>query len=88
MPAAADQVTNARQYVVHLYGNTAVLNFLTDLEQYREKTIVNQQRRTETWRKQAGRWLLIAAQWDNTPVTFYETGSRGQLSFQRLRRKI
>lgn len=71
MPAAYDQTTNPRQYVVHVYGDTAVLNFLvTDLEQYGDKTIVNEQRRTETWHKQAGRWLLIAVQWDNTPVNF------------------
>ena len=71
MPAAYDQTTNPRQYVVHVYGTTAVLNFLvTDLEQYGDKTIVNEQRRTETWHKQAARWLLIAVQWDNTPVNF------------------
>jgi ketosteroid isomerase-like protein len=71
MPAAYDQTTNPRQYVVRRYGNTAVLSFLvTDLEQYGDQTIVNEQRRTETWHRQAGRWLLIAAQWDNTPVNF------------------
>ena len=71
MPAVYDQTTNPRQYVVHVYGNTAVLNFLvTDLEQYGDSTIVNEQRRTETWHKQTGRWLLIAVQWDNMPVNF------------------
>jgi hypothetical protein len=35
-----------------------------------DKTIVKEQRRTETWHKQGGGWLLIAAQWDNTPVNF------------------
>jgi ketosteroid isomerase-like protein len=71
MPVAYDQTTKARQYVIRVYGNTAVLNFLvTDVEQYGDKTILNEQRRTETWHKQAGRWLLIAAQWDNIPVNF------------------
>jgi hypothetical protein len=57
--------------VVHVYGDTAALNFLvTDLEQYGDKTIVNEQRRSETWHRHAGRWLLIAVQWDNTPVNF------------------
>jgi ketosteroid isomerase-like protein len=71
MPAAYDQTTNPRQYVVRMHGNTAVVNFLvTDVEQYGAKTILNEQRRTETWHKYAGRWLMIAAQWDNTPVNF------------------
>ncbi len=83
MPAAYDQTTNPRQYVVHVYGDTAVLNFLvTDLEQYADKTIVNEQRRTETWHKQAGRWLLIAVQWDNTPVNFRKPVAVDRSSFK------
>jgi ketosteroid isomerase-like protein len=71
LPLEYDQTTNPRQYAVRVYGDTAVVNFLvTDLEQYGDKRIVNEQRRTETWHKQAGKWLLIAAQWDNTPVNF------------------
>jgi hypothetical protein len=46
-----------------------VVNFrATAHEQYGDTDLISEQRRTETWIKQNGTWLLIAMQWDNMPV--------------------
>ncbi|HKF51523.1 MAG TPA: DUF4440 domain-containing protein [Candidatus Acidoferrales bacterium] len=71
LPFAYDYVTNPREAVVHAYGDTAVVNFrITGHEQFGDADIVSEQRRTETWIKRKGSWVLIASQWDNIPVNF------------------
>lgn len=66
-----DRSVNPRDYVVHVYGNTAVINFrLTGHEQFTDADIISEQRHTETYVKQNGSWLLVARQWDNLPVNF------------------
>jgi ketosteroid isomerase-like protein len=64
-----DRLTNSRDFVVRMHGNVAVVNFrATAHEQYGDTDLISEQRRTETWIKQNGTWLLIAMQWDNMPV--------------------
>jgi hypothetical protein len=71
LPVEFLQLTNARDFVVRMHGNTAVINFqVTRHEKFRDTDIITEQRRTETWVKQSGTWLLIAVQWDNIPVNF------------------
>jgi ketosteroid isomerase-like protein len=71
LPFQYDHSTNPREFVVRLYGNTAVINFRTTAhEQFGDNDIISEQRRTETWLKQTGFWVLIAIQWDNIPVNF------------------
>jgi len=62
---------NPRDYTIHVYGNTAVINFrLTGHEQFTDADIISEQRQTETYIKQNGSWLLVARQWGNLPVNF------------------
>jgi hypothetical protein len=69
--AAYDRLVDPRDYVVRVHGNTAVLNYrVTGHEQFGDTDIISEQRRTETWLKQDGSWLLVAMQWDNIPVNF------------------
>jgi ketosteroid isomerase-like protein len=69
MPPDYDHSVNYREHVVHLYGKTAVLNYrVTVHEQFTDTDIVSEQRRTETYVKQNGTWLLVARQWENLPV--------------------
>lgn len=71
LPAEYDHSINPRDYVVHVYGDTAVLNLrLTDHEQFTDSDIISEMRMTETYIKQDGRWLLIARQWGKIPVNF------------------
>ena len=71
LPFEYDHSTNPREFVVRVYGNTAVINLrITGHEQFGDDDIVSEQRRTETWLKQNGTWLLIAMQWGNLPVNF------------------
>src|SRR5581483_3354255 len=71
MPADYDHSVNYRDYVVHLHGNTAVMNYrVTVHEKFADADIVSEQRRTETYIEQNGAWLLIARQWGNLPVNF------------------
>jgi hypothetical protein len=68
-----DYSVNPRDYVIHLYGNTAVINFrVTGHEQFTDADIISEQRFTETYIKQNGSWLLVARQWDNLPVNFHK----------------
>jgi hypothetical protein len=70
-PAEYDHSDNLRDFLVRLYGNTAVLNLRwTDHEQFGDTDIITEQRATETYVKQNGSWLLIAAQVTNLPVNF------------------
>lgn len=72
LPLAYDHGVNPRDYVIHVYGNTAVLNYrVTIHEQFTDADIISEQRYTETYIKQNGSWLLIAKQWGNLPVNFH-----------------
>jgi len=63
LPVAYDHSMNARELVVRLHGDTAVINFrITVREQFGDADIVSEQRRTETWLKEKGSWVLIALQ--------------------------
>ena len=71
MPPEYDHSVNYRDYVVHLYGNTAVINYrVTVHEQFTDADVISEQRRTETYIKRNGSWLLVARQWGNLPVNF------------------
>ena len=71
LPPEYDHSTNPRDYVIHLYGTTAIINFrLTGHEQFTDADIVSEQRQTETYIKQNGSWLLVARHWNNLPVNY------------------
>jgi hypothetical protein len=73
MPPAYDHSVNPRDYVIHVYGNAAVLNFrITVHEQFTDADIISEQRQTETYVKRNGSWLLVARQWGNLPVNFHK----------------
>jgi ketosteroid isomerase-like protein len=73
LPLAYDHGVNPRDYVVHIYGSTAVLNYrVTIHEQFTDADIISEQRYTETYIKQNGSWLLVAKQWGNLPVNFHK----------------
>ncbi len=73
LPLAYDHGVNPRDFVVHVYANTAVLNYrVTIHEQFTDADIISEQRATETYIKQNGSWLLIARQWGNLPVNFHK----------------
>jgi hypothetical protein len=73
LPLAYDHGVNPRDYVVHVYGSTAVLNYrVTIHEQFTDADIISEQRDTESYVKQSGSWLLIAKQWGNLPVNFHK----------------
>ena len=60
LPTAYDHEVDPRDYVVHLYGDTAaVTSRVTDHEQFTDSDIISEMRRTETYVKQNGSWLLI-----------------------------
>jgi hypothetical protein len=73
VPLAYDHGVDPRDFVIHVYGSTAVLNYrVTDHEQFTDEDIISEQRYTETYIKQNGSWLLIAKQWGNLPVNFHK----------------
>lgn len=73
LPPEYDHSTNPRDYVIHVYGNTAVINFrLTGHEQFTDADILSEERQTETYIKQDGSWLLVARQWGLLPVNFHK----------------
>jgi hypothetical protein len=70
-PSEYDHSVNYRDYVVHVYGNTAVINLRFTLhEQFTDSDIITEMRATETYVKQDGSWLLVARQWGPLPVNF------------------
>lgn len=72
LPLEYDHNENQRDYVVHLYGNMAVLNVrFTSHEQYTDTDIITEMRETETFVRQNGPWLLVARQWGPLPVNFH-----------------
>lgn len=71
LPTGYDHTVNPRDYVVHVYGDTAVLSLrYTTHEQFTDANIISEQRATETYIKRNGSWLLIARHWGNLPVNF------------------
>ncbi|HXY08966.1 MAG TPA: nuclear transport factor 2 family protein [Terriglobales bacterium] len=73
LPPAYDHGVNPRDYVVHVYGSTAVLNYrVTIHEQFTDADIISEQRYTETYIKQNGLWLLVARQGTNLPANFHK----------------
>lgn len=73
LPPEYDRSTDPRDYVIHMYGTTAIINFrLTTHEQFTDADIVSEQRRTETYVKQNGSWLLVARHWSNLPVNYHK----------------
>src|SRR6202167_2155104 len=73
LPLAHDHGVNSRDYVIHVYGNTAVLNYrLTIHEQFTDADIISEQRYTETYIKQNVSCLLVANHWPNRPVIFHK----------------
>ena len=73
LPPEYDHSVNPRDYVVHVYGDAAVINFrITAHEQFTDADIISEQRQTETYVKRNGSWLLVASQWGNLPVNFHK----------------
>jgi len=73
MPHEYDYGVNPRDYVIHVYGSTAVLNYrVTIHEQFTDADIISEQRYTATYIKQNGSWLMVAMQWGNLPVNFHK----------------
>jgi len=71
LPPEYDHSVNPRDYVVHVYGDAAVINFrITAHEKFTDADIISEQRQTETYVKRNGSWLLVARQWGNLPVNF------------------
>lgn len=71
LPSGYDHSENPRDYVIHVYGNTAVVNHrFTGHEQFTDSDIIREERETETYLKQNGSWLLVARQWGMLPVNF------------------
>jgi len=71
LPPEYDRSVNPRDYVIHVYRSTAVINFrLTGHEQFTDTDIVSEERQTETYVKQSGSWRLVARHWGLLPVNF------------------
>ena len=71
LPFAYDHFEDARDFMVHVYGNTAVLNFrFTVHEQFTDTDILTEMRQTETFIRRDGSWILVARQWGALPVNF------------------
>jgi hypothetical protein len=69
VPADYDRALDPREYTVHLYGNTAVVNLrATDHEPAGGIDITGEQRRTETFINRNGAWIAVAIQWSALPV--------------------
>ena len=82
LPPEYDRSVNPRDYVIHVYGNTAVINFrLTGHEQFTDADIISEERQTETYIKQNGSWLLVARQWGSAAGEFPQAGAG---RYQRL----
>jgi ketosteroid isomerase-like protein len=70
-PPEYDHSVNFREYVVHVYGDTAVMNFrFTVHEQITDTDLITEMRATEAYAKQNGTWLLVARQWASLPINF------------------
>jgi hypothetical protein len=64
LPPEYDQVGDRRDFIVHVHGNEAVLNYrATEHDRYNDADIITELRVTESYVKQNGSWLLTAKQW-------------------------
>lgn len=76
LPREYDRSENRREFIVRVYGKTAVLNFrLTAHEQFTDADIITEFRETETFVRQSGSWKLVAVQWGALPVSFRKPGN-------------
>ena len=83
VPAEYDRALDPREYTVHLYGNTAVVNLrATDHEPAGGIDITGEQRRTETFIKRNGTWIAVAIQWSALPVNHRKPVSTAGRSLQ------
>src|SRR5208282_6652594 len=70
-PPEYDHSFNFRNFVVHVYGDTAVMNLrFTVHEQITDSELITEMRATETYIKQNGSWLMVARQWAPLPINF------------------
>jgi len=80
---AYDRSENHRDFLVRIYGDTAVLNFrLTAHEQFTDTDIVTEMRHTQTFAKQNGQWRLVAEQWGALPINFRKPVAADRSAFQ------
>jgi hypothetical protein len=71
LPPNYEQIQNARDFAVQVHGSVAVISLRsTTHEQFSDTDIVTEQRRTETWMKRDGAWVLVAVQTGNLPRNF------------------
>jgi hypothetical protein len=83
LPRTYDRSENHRDFLVHVYGDTAVLNFrLTAHEQFTDSDIVTEMRHTQTFIRRDGAWQLIAEQWGALPINFRKPVSADAAGFK------
>ena len=71
LPLDYDHSVDPREIVIHVYGDTGVMNYrMTTHERFTDSDIISEMRVTETYIKQNGAWLLVARQWGLLPVNF------------------
>lgn len=76
LPTEYDHSVNPRDYLVHIYGDTAVLNLrYTNHERFTDSDLISEMRMTETYIKRNGAWLLVARQWGKIPLNFRKPAS-------------
>ena len=68
-----EQRTDLRDVRVHLEGDTAIVNYLITVHKGWGKTIViNNRRRTEVFKKNSGKWLVIATHESDLPANYFK----------------
>jgi hypothetical protein len=83
VPAEYDRALDPREYTIHFYGDTAVVNLrATDHEPAGGIDITGEQRRTETFIRRNGSWIAVAIQWSALPVNHRKPVSTEGRSFQ------
>ena len=83
LPLTYDHSENQRDFVVHVYGNTAVLNLrFTTHEQFTDTDIIGEMRETETYIREDQTWLLVARQWGALPVNLHKPAAAASASYK------
>jgi hypothetical protein len=83
VPAEYDHAIDPRDYLVHIHGDTAVVNLrATDHEPFGTVDVTSEQRRTETFIKRDGAWLAIAIQWSALPINHRQPVAADSRSYQ------
>ena len=78
LPSPYDQIANARDFAVRVHDGTAVISLRsTAHERFTDTDIVTEQRRTESWMKRDGGWVLVAVQTGNLPANFRKSAVTG-----------